>query len=323
MKKFSFGILTALVLVSFCACSKDAENSETRFLLDTMVTLSAQCSDKVLSSAFDECERYEKLFSATVKSSDVYKLNSSTDNDGLVKISKDTREILKRSVYYSEKTGGKFDITVYPVSSLWNFKNETVPERDEIAQALRRVGYDSIDIEDGGAKLNGAMVDLGGIAKGYITDRLLDFFKAKSVKSGIINLGGNVLVFGDKEYRVGIKKPFSEENECIAFLNLKNKSAVTSGIYERCFYKDGKLYHHIIDPETGYPAESDLVSATVISDSSFDADALSTCSVLLGGIKAKELIESTKNTEAVFIDKSGNISYTSGLKKEKNDFYIK
>ena len=323
MKKFSFGILTALVLVSFCACSKDAENSETRFLLDTVVTLSAQCSDKVLSSAFSECERYEKLFSATVESSDVYKLNSSTDNDSPVKISKDTKEILERSVYYSEKTGGKFDITVYPVSSLWNFKNETVPERDEIAQALRRVGYDSIDIEDGGAKLNGAMVDLGGIAKGYIADRLLDFFKAKSVKSGIINLGGNVLVFGDKEYRVGIKKPFSEENECIAFLNLKNKSAVTSGIYERCFYKDGKLYHHIIDPETGYPAESDLVSATVISDSSFDADALSTCSVLLGGIKAKELIENTKNTEAVFIDKSGNISYTSGLKKEKNDFYIK
>lgn len=323
MKNFSFGILTALVLVSFCACSKDAENSETRFLLDTVVTLSAQCSDNVLSSAFGECERYEKLLSTNIDSSDVYKLNSSTDNDSLVKISKDTKEILERSVYYSEKTGGKFDITVYPVSSLWNFKNETVPERDEIAQALRRVGYDSIDIEDGGAKLNGAMVDLGGIAKGYIADRLLDFFKAKSVKSGIINLGGNVLVFGDKEYRVGIKKPFSEENECIAFLNLKNKSAVTSGIYERCFYKDGKLYHHIIDPETGYPAESDLVSATVISDSSFDADALSTCSVLLGGIKAKELIENTKNTEAVFIDKSGNISYTSGLKKEKNDFYIK
>lgn len=323
MKKFSFGILTALVLVSFCACSKDAENSETRFLLDTVVTLSAQCSDKVLSSAFGECERYEKLLSTNIDSSDVYKLNSSTDNDSPVKISKDTEKILERSVYYSEKTAGKFDITVYPVSSLWNFKNETVPERDEIAQALRRVGYESIDIEDGGAKLNGAEVELGGIAKGYIADRLLDFLKAENVKNGIINLGGNIIVFGDKDYRVGIKKPFSEENERIAFLNLKNKSAVTSGIYERCFYKDDKLYHHIIDPETGYPAESDLVSATVISDSSFDADALSTCSILLGERKAAELIESTAETEAVFVNKDGKITYTSGLKKEKNDFYIK
>ena len=317
MKKvFSFQL--ALVLMLLCGCTYNQENKETQFLMDTVVTLRAHTSEEMLSAAFSLCREYEKLLSRTMSDSDVSRLNEGGD----VKVSPHTRAVIERALYYSRITDGKFDITVYAASSLWDFKNEVIPSRDEISAALTNIDYESISLNGDTVTLGGKKIDLGGIAKGYIADRLLDFLKANSVKEGIIDLGGNLVVFGDKEYRIGIKKPFAE-NEVCATLAVENKSVVTSGVYERCIKKDDAFYHHILDPKTGYGVESDLLSATVICDSSLDADALATVCILLGREAATKLIESTPDTHAVFIDRDQNLHHTSGIDKKDGIFYLK
>lgn len=317
MKKI-ISINLALVLLMLCGCSQQ-ENKDTRFLLDTVVTLTANCDSVTLDGAFALCEDYEKLLSRTKKGSDVYNLNNS---DGFTDVSEHTQKIIEKALYYGDLSGGKFDITIYSVSSLWDFTGEIIPSRDEISEALKNVDYQSIVLDKTRVNLNGKKIDLGGIAKGYIADRLCDYFKENDVSEGIIDLGGNVVVFGNRDYTIGIKKPFSE-NEIAATLKLRNKTVVTSGTYERYIPSDIKLYHHILDPKTGYACETDLCSTTIISNSSIDADVLSTVCILLGLKQAKELIENTPNTEAVFIDNNNNLYYTSGLSRNNNEFTLK
>ncbi len=317
MKKIT-SLSMAVICLILVGCGNKNHTKSTRFLLDTVVTLEADCDAKTLNGAFGLCEKYEKLLSKTVKTSDVAKLNRANN---FIKVSNDTKKIISRSLYYSGVSGGAFDITICPVSDLWDFEGTSLPDRNEIAEALKNVDYESVEINGNRVFLHGAKIDLGGIAKGYIADRLTDYFKENNVKSGIINLGGNVTVFGDEEKAVGIQKPFCD-NEISAKIKVKNKSVVTSGTYQRYIKKDGKIYHHILDVKTGYAAETDLDSATVIGESSFDLDALSTICILKGSKEAKKLIEEIKNTEAVFIHKNGNITYTSGLKYKNNTFYL-
>ncbi len=316
MKKITAFYLT-LLLFSLCGCEENNKNSQTRFLLDTVVTLTADCNDEILSGAFELCENYEKMLSRTVKESDVQKLNSS---EGFVTVCEETAEIIQKALYYSELSNGKFDITVYSVSSLWDFNNQIVPDRSEIAEALQNIDYQSIEIDKNSVNLNGKQIDLGGIAKGYIADRLRDYFTGNGTDSGIINLGGNIVVFGD-DYKIGIQKPFS--NDISATLHLKNCSAVTSGIYQRYIKSGDKIYHHIIDPDTGYGVENELAGVTIIGESSFDCDALSTVCMLLGTENGKKLIENTDGFEAVFIDRKGKITITDGLFKKDKDIYLK
>ena len=317
MKKIISVNLT-LVLLMLCGCASQ-ENKDTRFLLDTVVSLTADCDSETLDGAFALCEDYEKLLSRTKKGSDVYNLNTST---GFVEVDEHTLKIIEKAIYYGNLSGGKFDITIYPVSSLWDFNNEIIPSRDEIAAALKNIDYQSIEIDENHVNLNGKKIDLGGIAKGYIADRLREYFKEQEVSEGIIDLGGNIMVFGERDYNVGIKKPFTE-NEIAATLKLRNKTVVTSGTYERYIPADIKLYHHILDTKTGYACDSDLSSVTIIADSSIDADALSTISILLGLNKATQLIENTPDTEAIFIDETGKLHYTSGLALKDNVFTLK
>lgn len=308
----------SLVLLLLCGCTGNSENKDTRFLLDTVVTLTANCSNETLNGAFELCENYEKLLSRTVEGSEVYALNNS---EGFVEVSDDTLEIIEKGLYYANLSNGKFDITIYPVSSLWDFNNQIIPSRDEIAEALKNVDYQSIKIEGNKIDLNGKQIDLGGIAKGYIADRLSEYFKETKVSEGIIDLGGNLVVFGDRDYTVGIKQPFSDT--LAATLKVRNKTVVTSGTYERYIPADVKLYHHILDPDTGYACDTDLASATIIGNSSMNADALSTVCILLGLENAQKLIESTADTEAVFIDNDGKLHYTSGLSLKDDVFTLK
>ena len=318
MKKIT-SLSMAIICLLLIGCNEKPKNlKSSRFMLDTIVTLDINCDQKTLEEAFLLCEKYENLLSKTRKNSDVYKLNNADD---YITVSKDTVKIIKRSVYFSGLSGGLFDITICPVTNLWDFEGTTLPDRKEIEEAIKNVNYERIKTDGEKVFLDGTEIDLGGIAKGYIADKLLSFFKEKNVADGIINLGGNVIVFGDKDKSVGIAKPFSE-NEIVAKVKLKNKSIVTSGTYERFIDIDGKIYHHILDPKTGYSCETDLNSATVIGDTSLDLDALSTICILLGKEKATKLIEQTENTEAVFIDKQGKLTYTKGLKYKDNTFYL-
>lgn len=311
-----------LVFALLCACNETTV-SDTQFLFDTVVTLSADCDEATLSGAFDLCRKLENTLSITKEQSDVYKINNSGKNG--IKVSKDTKTLLKKALGFCKESNGMFDISIYPVSRLWDFKQEVIPSKDEIADALRNVDYDGISLDGDKVFANGKQIDLGGIAKGYIADKTLEYFKSKNVQTGIINMGGNIIVFGDNDVNVGIKKPFSD-NDISATLVLKNKSVVTSGVYERSFKKNGKLYHHIIDVNTGYPAESDLLSATIISDNSALGDAYSTICILLGKEKATKFINSrreTDNIEAIFIDKDYRVSCTKGIKKQDGVYKLK
>ena len=306
-----------LILLLLCGCSAgEQDNSQTRFLLDTVADITALCDDETLSGAFELCEKLEKVLSRTVSGSDVDRLNST---DGFVSVSEDTLKTVERAVYFSDLSGGKFDITICSVSELWDFKNQVVPSRDEIAEALKNVDYHSIEINANEISLHGKKIDLGGIAKGYITDRVRDYLADRDVKKALINLGGNIGMIG--KYSIGIKKPF--ENSAIATVELQDKSVSTSGIYERYIKKDGKLYHHVLDPETGHGAENELASVTVIGNSSLDCDALSTVCLLSGTEDGLNIIENTAYTEAVFIDRDNNITLSSGLYRENGKIYYK
>lgn len=305
-----------LLLLCLCGCRGEQANTETRFLLDTVVTLTADCGDEGIDGAFALCARYEQLFSRTVPDSDTARLNAAAEP---IPVSDEMQELLRRALYYSELSGGKFDVTICSVSELWDFENQVVPGRDEIAAALRNVDYHSIALTEETAFLNGKKIDLGGIAKGYIADRLTEYLKENGARSGILNLGGNVAVFG-KEATVGIRRPFGEDT--VAVIRLCDCSAVTAGIDRRSFERDGKRYHHILDPATGYGVENELASVTVFSKHSVDGDALSTVCMLLGTEKGLELINSTKDTEAVFLDRQGNMTLSSGLTRSGNELFI-
>ena len=309
MKK-SLTLGTALMLTVLCSCAAP-QNTATEIYFDTAVTITADCSDEVLAGAFSLCAEYDKALNRTKEDSEVALLAS-----GKRKVDGDTLELIKRGLYYCELTGGRFDITTAALSDIWDFKNAVVPSRDEIAEALKNVDYESIEISGNEVNTNGRKIDLGAIAKGYISDKLLAYFKDSGTKSGILNLGGNVTVFGEDYCNVGIKKPFYEDT--CAILRLKNKTVSTSGIYERYFRVDGdeNLYHHILDPETGYPAKTDLLSASVIGNTSADCDALSTVCILYGLENARKLIENTEGFEAVFVDRDYNITVTDWLNNE-------
>lgn len=306
-----------LILLLLCGCnSGETENSETRFLLDTVCTVTADCGDDIINGAFSLCEDLERTLSKNVKDSDIYRLNNT---EGFVSVSPDTLKTVERALYYSELSGGKFDITIAPVSALWDFKNQVVPDRNEIAEALKNVDYHSVEIKDGGISLDGKQIDLGGIAKGYIADKATEYLKENGVKKALINFGGNICMIG--QYNIGIKKPF--DDSVIASIEIKNKCAVTSGIYERYIEKDGKTYHHILDPKTGYGVENELAAVTVIGEKALDCDALSTVCMLLGAEDGLEIINRTADTEAVFIDQDGGITLSSGLYRENDKIYFK
>ncbi len=306
-----------LILLLLCGCnSGETENSETRFLLDTVCTVTADCGDDIINGAFSLCENLERTLSKTVTDSDVYKLNNT---EGFVSVSDGTLKTVERALYYSDLSGGKFDITIAPVSALWDFKNQVIPSKDEISEALQNVDYHSIEIKNGEISSDTKQIDLGGIAKGYIADRATEYLKENGAENALVNFGGNICMIG--EYNIGIQKPF--DDSVIASIALKDKCVVTSGIYERYIESDGKIYHHILDPKTGYGAENELASVTVIGEKALDCDALSTVCMLLGTESGMDIINNTADTEAVFIDRENNITLSSGLYREKDKIYFK
>ena len=308
MKKFLCVFICLVTVVTLFVGCRHSENTVNRLLFDTAVTLTAECERSVLLDAVSLCEGYENLLSRTKETSDVYKINNS---DGFVSVSEETALIIKTALKYCEQSDGLYDITITPVSTLWNFNEEVLPEADKIGEAVKKVDYKKIQLEGSRVNANGAQIDLGSVAKGYIADKLREFFESKGVKNAIINLGGNVYVLGDKYTKVGIQKPFS--GGTVGRVEMKNLSAVTSGTYQRCFTKDGTLYHHVLDPKTGYPKNTDLDSVTVIGESSMLCDIMSTVCLLSGGEKAEEFIKD-EGLSAVLIFKNGQIKTVGDIK---------
>lgn len=312
MKKRFTLILLLIISILCTGCASTSPITKSDFLLDTIVSITIydSSSEEVLDGAFSLCKEYENLFSRTIEESDIYRLNHS--NGQWTSISSDTVQLLSKGLYYSEISHGVFDITIGSVTELWDFKSETPepPEYNEIQKALEHVNYKNLEIDSssGTARLADPLseIDLGGIAKGYIADKLKMYLINNGVNNAVINLGGNVLTIGSKNkqpFNIGIKKPFSETNELITSVQVGDicdfSSVVSSGAYERSYTYEGKLYHHIIDPRTGYPSDSSVSGVTILTKESVDGDALSTICFILGKEKGQELIDSQPITNTV------------------------
>lgn len=212
--------------------------------------------------------------------------------------------------------GGKFDITLLPVS-LWDFNGENprVPDEAELKEALKYVDYTLVKVEGNSVTVpKGVQIDLGAIAKGYIADKMAEYLKKEGVSSAILDLGGNIYALGDKRgenWKIGIRSPF-DPGEQIGYTEVKDKTVVTSGVYERCFKKDGKLYHHILNTENGMPVDNGVASVTIIAQSSADADALSTLCFALGKDKGLEVLNNTEGVCGIFVMTGGEIFKSDG-----------
>lgn len=253
-----------------------------------------------------------------------------------VEMNEDSIYILEKAKEFSKISNGAFNIMVGPLVKEWDVfsDNPSVPSMENIHSLLKLVDYEDVEINEieSKAKLEEKKqaVDLGGIAKGFAGDEAIELYREHNVESAFISIGGNIVLLGGKPdgslFKVGIRNPRGPEGSYIGVISAKDKAIVSSGDYQRYFEKDGVRYHHIIDPRTGYPADSGLIGTTVVSDLSIDADALSTAAFVLGLEKGMELIEKLEGVEAVFVTNDKKVYITEGLSKvfqfeDENDEY--
>ncbi len=325
----------------------EEKTSSTGFFLDTVITITlyGDTDSAAMDGCFSLLEEYENLLSRTIEGSDVWNINHS--NGEATTVSEETAVLIKTALEYSHLTDGAFDITITPLVELWdidgkseasavldaetesdgetgdieqeNSSDSLIPSDDEIAAALSHVDYTAVFVDGTTVTLSDpeAEIDLGGIAKGYIADRLEEYLLSQGITSALINLGGNVQSVNTKPdgsaWKIGIQKPFGGSSDIVAVVECSGESVVTSGTYERYFEENGKIYHHILDPETGYPVDNGLTSVTIFSDSSTSCDALSTACFVLGLEDGMELIESLEDVEALFITEDETLYRTSGF----------
>ena len=325
-KAFSLQRLLTLVLVlSLCLCAFSACQSPLRtpisretFLLDTIVkiTIYQGGGTQEIEDAFALCRRYEELFSRTIPTSDIARLNARTTNQA----ADETAELLQLGLACAALTNGAVDITIGSVSSLWDFKANppSLPDPAAITQAVSHVGWQGVTVIGNTVTFanDQTQLDVGAIAKGYIADKLKAFLVDKGVTSAIINLGGNIQCIGQKDwatpFAIGIQRPFS--GDIMATAQITDLSMVTSGVYERYFTIGPTRYHHLLDPSTGFPVQNDLLSVTIFCESSATADALSTACFVLGRQAATALIDSLEGVYAIFITNDYQVHTTQNLR---------
>lgn len=320
-------VLLILILLVFSQKNADKATpiSITSLKLNTVITITIYDSQdtQLLQNSLDICDKYENIFSCTKESSELYQLNhgllNMTDNSYL--LSAECAEVISKGLEYSRLSEGAFDITIGPVSSLWDFQSseKQIPSFETIQEVLPLVDYHNVELDGQSFRFlkDGMALDLGAIAKGYIADKIKEYLVSEGVSSAIIDLGGNILCIGTHPdgtpFEAGIQKPFAERNEIILTLPVNDCSLVTSGIYERYFEKNGTLYHHLLNPNTGYPYENNLLSVTILSDKSVDGDGLSTACFALGLEKGMELVNSLPDVEAVFITDDYKLHYSKNF----------
>ena len=302
-----------------------AESSDYIFNTKIYMKIAIDLEDEkmILEKASNYMRNLEKKLNFYDENSEISLINR---NSGIrfVKISEDTFNVIKNAKFCSELTNGAFDATIAPLVKKWSINSSSpkVLSIEEVNTVKSLVDYKDILLcEDSKSVMlarKDQEIDLGGIAKGYIADKIIELYKENGIKSGIINLGGNVKVLGKKSddlmWNIGIIKPEKHANENIAVVSVEDMSVVTSGAYERAFSYNGKMYHHIINPITGYPAETDLKSITVICKDSVHADALSTPLFIMWKYKAYEFMKS-KQISGIMVTDDDKIIITKDLLK--------
>lgn len=297
---------------------------ETRefFLFDTVNTVTAPVlTDETMAAVTQACQRYERLFSRFDEEGELYRVNHARGR--AVEVDPELAAFIGTALSYCEASEGLFDITMGAVTRLWDFKRGRVPDESDVRKALCHVDWRGVRVGQASVQLDdpSACLELGGIAKGYIADRVLDVLGAQGVEHAIVNLGGNVAVRGGRPdgspWQVGLRQPLASRDmplmQSFAVVGMMSGSVVTSGIYERAFERGGRSYHHILDPRTGFPAQTDVVSATVISDTSLDGDGYSTTLILMGVDRALSFSLEHTELEVVLVDDRGQVLATPGV----------
>lgn len=275
-------------------------------------------SEEAAVAAADAIQALENEISWRVSGSDVQKLNNAAGKDW-IELNSDTMEILEIAQDVAERSGGAFDVTIAPISRLWDFDSERqeVPDIDTIDALLPNVGYEflRLDTEENTASLKNLdnAVDLGGVGKGAACDAAIEAYAETGAEAAIVSVGGSVGVWGRRtRARTGASRCATRIRTARSAHSIESGFLATSGSYEKCFTQDGKTYHHLLDPETGYPAETGLVSVTVLCDNGARADALATACFVLGLEEGQALLESY-NAEGIFISTDNVITVTDGL----------
>ena len=308
--------------IPFQGCTPKPEPiTKVGFYFNTYITIVFYDSQD--AALYPECEElcghYEAILSRTVPGSDIWEINHAGGKP--VTVNDETAGLIQTALSFCSLTDGAVDITIAPLMDLWAFTedipNHEPPTEQSIQEALKHVDYRKVSVTDNTVTLSDpeAQIDLGFIAKGFIADRLKDFLVSKGVESAIINLGGNIQLIGCKpdggDYSIGVKKPFTQTDEILTSVPLRDTSFVTSGIYERCFEYNGEFYHHILDPKTGYPVKNNLYQVSVLCPESVIADGCSTVLLLLGQEKGMEILpECGENVHAIFVDDRMQMTYS-------------
>ena len=337
MKQFKCAVLTALAVIMIitqqgCSGKKEEPVVKQSFYFDTvcmisvydMEEMSEENAQKAIDDAFSLCSRYESLLSRTKEGTDVYRINHAKGEP--VECDPETVEVIRKGLYYSELSEGTFDITIGRVSDLWDFHAEepVVPSEEALREAAATVDWRGVSVEGNTVQLANpeTHIDLGGIAKGYIADKVSENLRKSGVTSAIISLGGNIVCIGDKRsggsgepFRIGIEKPYSQQAQILGSVDAVDQTVVTSGVYQRYFEADGVRYHHILDATTGYPAASDIEGVTLkaADGMSADCDALATIFLIMGEERALAAVKEMDGIEAFIITTGGEEISTEGM----------
>ena len=329
-----FALLIIIFSICFASCERTAD-PRTEALMGTVCTVNAyeDGTKSLYDELFARLHEIDETFSVTIDSSEISAINKAA-GERSVSVSSDTAYVVRSALAFAELTGGAFDPTVGPLVKIWgiNTDHARVPAQSEIDAVLPLINWRDVSVADDNTvmlKRRGMALDLGGIVKGYAADELTKILKARKVRRAIVDLGGNIFVYGKKKdgspWRVGIKDPKDPEGVPAIVLNVANSTIVTSGVYERFFTENGVRYHHILDVKTGYPAASGLLSSTIVCESSMAADALSTSVFVLGKKSGMELLRRMQAPElseipglhaqalGIFIEEDGSISASKEL----------
>jgi len=329
-KAFFALIIITVSLVSGCINSGPEEGEElqlfqqTRSIMDTTVTIAVYSPDEneaeqAIGNTFEEIEKVDSLMSPSKEESQLNLLNKEAKLQGTDPA---FIYVLERSIYYSEISGGAFDISIQPVLDLWKSKfspggSYKPPTPEELNETLELVNYSKIRIEDGNVTLQpGMKMAVGGIAKGYSVDMAIESLEADGIENAFVNAGGDGKYIGQKPdgtaWVVGLQNPDKNE-EYVTAIRAENVAVATSGNYERYFNESAKV-SHISDPRTGYPSTS-LISSTVIAKNAIDADAFATAVFVLGEEEGLKMIETVEGVECMIITEDRRLVYSSGFRE--------
>ena len=330
-KKITAILMVILIGIMAAGCGQQQKTEQTEgteesasqdiFAMDTYMSVTAYGADaeSAVSDAIAEIERLDALLSTGETDSEIYKLNQ----NGGGSISEDTSYLLERALEIWKSTDGCFEIGIYPLMQEWGFTdgNYKVPDKETLQKLLPLADSSKIDfnekIQSVSVEQDGMEIDFGGIAKGYTSGRIMDIFREHGITSGMVSLGGNVQVLGIKtdgsKWRVAVQNPEDTENY-LGVLETQDRAVITSGGYERYFEQDGKTYQHILDPKTGYPADSGLTSVTIVSADGTLADGLSTSLFVMGKEKAVAYWRAhSEEFDAILVEKDGTVSVTENI----------